>query len=230
MWKRKHKDVSKMENTFPSANQTSKHICSWKTRKLGFCTKPKRCSSDSFNSLLPNLRSLNLSGDFKSILEAWQKILPISLPSKIHTLQVPEAEEAQGGRHSLRHHTKHHSTKKNPTETQPTNHNKKPTPNPPQKQAPPPLCTDKLHLTFSDGVISLLLEHTELRQLLFLHRQSSELRVKSQFPNAIFNIFPTETRNSKHNRWKKRIQSTVLGKQIGKAHLLHLHEESLGNF
>lgn len=132
MWKRKHKDVSKMENTFPSANQTSKHICSWKTRKLGFCTKPKRCSSDSFNSLLPNLRSLNLSGDFKSILEAWQKILPISLPSKIHTLQVPEAEEAQGGRHSLRHHTKHHSTKKTwqkpnqttTTKNQPQTHHK----------------------------------------------------------------------------------------------------------
>lgn len=93
IWKRKRKDVLKMENTFPWANQTSKHICCWKTRKLGFHTKPKRCSSNSFYSLLPNLRSLNLSGDFKSILEAWQKILPISLPSKIHTLQVQSHTE-----------------------------------------------------------------------------------------------------------------------------------------
>lgn len=165
IWKRKRKDVLKMENTFPWANQTSKHICCWKTRKLGFHTKPKRCSSNSFYSLLPNLRSLNLSGDFKSILEAWQKILPISLPSKIHTLQVQS-------------HTQHHRIENNKTPIKQLQQNKT---NPkPTTKTSPPLCRDKQHLTCSDDVISILLEHRELRLLLFLHREQCwELKANS---------------------------------------------------
>lgn len=193
MWKRKHKDVLKMENTFPWANQTSKHICCWKTRKLGFHTKPKRCSSNSFYFLLPNLRSLNPSGYFKSILEAWQKILPISLPSKIHTLQVQS-------------HTQHHRIKKKTTKPQPNNYKKiKPTPSPPQKQNNLPSTLQRQAAFNLFRWCYLHSAGTHRAETASLPAQRAVLRVKSQFLNAIFNIFPTERQSSKYNRWKNRI-------------------------
>lgn len=69
-------------------------------------------------------------------------MLPISLPSKNHALQVQNAEDAQGI-----HRWEGTISGITPTSTAL------------KKNTTKPLRTDKLHLTFSDGIISIPLQY-----------------------------------------------------------------------